>query len=224
MNIHEDKWLITGAAGFIGSHIVASLLQKGIKVVGLDNFSTGDQSRLDSALAKVDMKFQNNFEFVKADILDEMMLRKVTAGIRYISHQAALVSAPDSISKPMEYLDVNLKGFISVAMAAIANKVKRIVYASSSSVYGSNISCPLKEDDPTYPLTPYATTKKACEDFAYTFAGNSETSFVGLRYFNVFGPEQNIGGGYGAVIPSWIVKAISNKIPEIYGDPNSTRD
>jgi UDP-N-acetylglucosamine 4-epimerase len=214
------KVLITGGAGFIGSNLVESLLlnEKISLVRVLDNFATGHRKNIEEF-------FPNpRFELIDGDIrnLDDCML--ACKEIDAISHQAALGSVPRSIADPLTSHQVNVNGFINILEAARANNIKRVVYASSSSVYGDSQESPKVETNVGKVLSPYAATKMANELYAEAFARNYNITICGFRYFNVFGPKQDPDGPYAAVIPLFIKAALNNIPPTIYGDGTITRD
>lgn len=213
------SFLITGGAGFIGSHIAEYLLRNNAgKVRVLDNMSNGFESNL-----KI-LRAYDGFEFINGDITDIDTCRKACTGIDFISHQAALGSVPRSIKEPEKTNDVNVGGFVNMVKAAVGNNVKKIVYASSSSVYGDEPSLPKKEEKTGNCLSPYAVSKKADELYAQVFSEAYGIPLIGFRYFNIFGPRQDPDGPYAAVIPLF-VKAIMTHTPaHINGDGKQTRD
>lgn len=212
--------LVTGGAGFIGSHIVEYLVKNNVKFVRiLDNLSTGSKENISPLLKKFD-----NIEFMWGDIRNIETCRRACQNINMICHQAALGSVPRSINNPLDSHEVNVNGFINILSAAKENNIKRFVYASSSSVYGTNIK-PIKiEDDIGIALSPYAVTKHVNELYADIFTRIYGMECIGLRYFNVFGPRQNPDGIYAAVIPKFIKMIIDNKQPIINGYGNYSRD
>jgi len=220
---HEDisnkSFLVTGGAGFIGSHIVSYLLENGAKKVRvLDNFATGFRKNL--------QPFENNsaFELIEGDIRDVATCEKACEGMDHVSHQAALGSVPRSIKDPVTSNEVNVSGFVNMLTAAKDAGVKTFVYASSSSVYGDEPNLPKKEDRVGNPLSPYAVTKKTNELYANVFSDLYGMKLIGYRYFNVFGPRQDPHGPYAAVIPLF-VSGIMNQTPVyINGDGEQTRD
>ena len=220
----QSKWLLTGVAGFIGSNILEELLRQDQKVVGVDNFSTGFKSNLDSVKEAVGEKKWKNFTLHEMDIIEDDKLKKVSVGCEYVLHQAALGSVPRSIKDPLNSHHSNVTGFLSVLDAARINKVKKMVFASSSSVYGDNPKLPKQEDSIGKPLSPYAGTKLIDEIYADIFARTYQLPFIGLRYFNVFGKRQSPNGEYAAVIPRWINEAILGKEVTIHGDGETSRD
>lgn len=218
-DISKSSFLVTGGAGFIGSHIAEYLLRNGAaKVRVLDNMVNGFQSNLDI------LRRYPAFEMMEGDIryLDTCM--KACEGIDYVSHQAALGSVPRSIKEPVYFNDVNVGGFVNMLKAAVDQKVKTFVYASSSSVYGDEPTLPKKEERIGNCLSPYAATKKTNELYAQVFADVYGIKLMGFRYFNIFGPRQDPNGPYAAVIPLF-VKGIMNK-SEVFinGDGEQTRD
>jgi UDP-N-acetylglucosamine 4-epimerase len=215
----SKKFLVTGGAGFIGSNIVEYLLKYGAgKVRVLDNFSTGSRSNL--------VEFLNNpaFELLEGDIRSIDDCKKAVEGIDYVTHQAALGSVPRSINDPISTNDVNISGFLNMLVAARDAGVKRFVYAASSSTYGDHPSLPKVEENIGNPLSPYAVTKYVNELYASVFSKNFDFHTIGLRYFNVFGPKQNLKGPYAAVIPLFIACAANNYAPIINGDGETSRD
>lgn len=211
--------VVTGGAGFIGSHLTEYLLSHNAKkVFVLDDLSTGSLDNL-----KPFEQF-SNFEFVKGSICDLSICEKVLKQADYVLHQAALCSVPRSIADPGATHQVNVSGFLNVLMAAKNTGIKRLVYASSSSVYGDSQSLPKRETDQVAPLSPYAVSKLSNELYASVFTRNYNLSLVGLRYFNIFGPRQNPNGPYAAAIPLFIMALLEGKSPTIYGDGRQTRD
>ncbi len=218
-SLSEHSFLITGGAGFIGSNIVEYLLKYGAKRVRvLDNLSTGSYSNISSYVN------QAAFEFIEGDICDLDTCKKAMSGIDYVTHQAALGSVPRSINDPIKTNEVNISGFLNVLVAARDEKVKRFVYAASSSTYGDHPDLPKVEDKIGNPLSPYAVTKYVNELYAAVFSRTYSFHTIGLRYFNVFGPRQNPNGPYAAVIPLFIEAALNNTPPIINGDGNTSRD
>ncbi|MBU3662751.1 MAG: NAD-dependent epimerase/dehydratase family protein [Bacteroidetes bacterium] len=214
------KILVTGGAGFIGSNLVESLLNNpkvGLVRV-LDNLATGHLRNIQEFIDN------SKFEFFEGDIRDKEICIKATIGIDAISHQAALGSVPRSIKDPITSHDVNVNGFLNILEAAKVNHVKRIVYASSSSVYGDLNESPKVEKRVGKVLSPYAATKMTNELYAEAYAKNYDMQIIGFRYFNVFGPKQDPEGPYAAVIPLFIKAALTNSSPLINGDGSITRD
>lgn len=210
--------LVTGAAGFIGSHICEYLLKYGAKVVALDNLESGLQANVDL--------FSNhpNYTFVKGDIKKLEDCLTVVKGVDAISHQAALGSVPRSIKMPLATHEANVTGFLNILEAAKANGVKRIVYASSSSVYGDSLQLPKVEDVIGNPLSPYAVSKYSNELYANVYASAYGLELIGFRYFNIFGPRQDPQGEYAAVIPLFMKAMLSHSSPFLNGDGEQTRD
>jgi len=229
---NQYTWLITGAAGFIGSNLVEKLLILNQKVVGLDNFETGYQHNLDQALedAQTTLASNNctlstdNFRFIEGDIRDVETCHEACKGVDYVLHQAALGSVPRSIEDPIRTNKANIDGFLNMLVAARDAKVKRFVYAASSSTYGDHPDLPKVEDKIGNPLSPYAVTKLVNELYATVFARAYNFNTIGLRYFNIFGKRQDPKGTYAAVIPKWISNIIKGEEVFINGDGETTRD
>lgn len=220
----KKRWLVTGAAGFIGSHLTEALLSLGQEVTGLDNLTSGHIENIDAALKNSGGKNEQNFSFIEGSITDINICREAVKNVDYILNHAALVSVPASLKDPEGYEDVNSSGFVNILQAARENKVKRVVYASSSAVYGDDETMPKIENKIGKSLSPYAVTKYFNEIWAEFFTRVYGVECVGLRYFNVFGKRQDPNGAYAAVIPKWISAIKSKKIPVIYGDGTVTRD
>ena len=218
-DISTSSFLVTGGAGFIGGHITEYLLKNGAaKVRVLDNMVNGFETTLSP------FKDYPAFEFLPGDIRNEAICQQACSGIDYVSHQAALGSVPRSIKEPVYFSEVNVGGFVNMLKAAVDNKVKQFVYASSSSVYGDEPTLPKQEDRIGNCLSPYAATKKTNELYAQIFADVYGLKIMGFRYFNIFGPRQDPDGPYAAVIPLF-VKGIQNRTPVyINGDGEQTRD
>lgn len=218
-DISNDSFLVTGGAGFIGGHIAEYLLKNGAKKVRvLDNMVNGFERNL------AVLKDHPAFEFLEGDIRNAEICQRACEGIDYVSHQAALGSVPRSIKEPLYFNEVNVGGFANMLKAAIDNKVKQFVYASSSSVYGDEPTLPKQEDKIGNCLSPYAATKKTNELYAQVYGDVYGLNLLGFRYFNIFGPRQDPDGAYAAVIPLF-VKGIINKTPVyINGDGEQTRD
>lgn len=219
-DLSKYSFLVTGGAGFIGSNLVAYLLKFNAKKVRvLDNFATGFSKNLEA--------FKDNpaLEVVEGDIRDAAICRKAMEGIDYVSHQAALGSVPRSIKDPVTSNEVNVSGFLNMLVAQNeSDTVKRMVYAASSSTYGDSKSLPKIEDTIGKPLSPYAVTKLVNELYADVFHTTYGTATIGLRYFNVFGPNQSPTGAYAAVIPLFMQALKEGKAPTINGDGEQTRD
>jgi UDP-N-acetylglucosamine 4-epimerase len=217
-------WLVTGVAGFIGSNILETLLQLDQYVLGLDNFSTGYQENLDEVRAKVSPRKWARARVVEGDIRDLATCQRLCADVDYVLHQAALGSVPRSLADPIASHDTNVTGFLNMLLAARDAKVRRFVYASSSSVYGDHPTLPKVEENVGQPLSPYAATKGMNETYAGVFARAFNFNSIGLRYFNVFGPRQDPAGAYAAVIPRWIAALLQHEPVDIYGDGETSRD
>ena len=218
------RFLVTGAAGFIGSHLVEALLKLGQNVVGLDNFATGSQSNVSEVLGRVGATGASRFRLIEGDIRDPEVCRMAAEGAEIVLHQAALASVPRSMKDPRSTHTVNVDGFVNVLLAAHAAGVRRVVYASSSSVYGDEESQPKTEALIGRPLSPYAATKLIDEVYAGTFRRTHDIQSVGLRYFNVFGPRQDPDGPYAAVIPRWIERLLKDETCIVFGDGTASRD
>lgn len=214
------KILLTGGAGFIGSNIAeALLLHNGTdKIIVLDNLSTGDEKNIQPFLT------HPKFEFIKGDIRNFSTCLEASGNVNVVCHQAALGSVPRSIKDPLTTNDVNINGTLNVFYAAKENNIQHVVFASSSSAYGDNTVLPKKEENIGKPLSPYAVTKQAGELYAGVFSKAYDFHFMGLRYFNVFGPNQSALGGYAAVIPLFILNAINDKPSVINGNGSQSRD
>ncbi len=225
-NLKENKkrWLVTGAAGFIGSNIVRELLKLNQEVVGLDNFATGHKRNLEQAIQNISPSQTKSFKFIEGSIEDFVICQKAMEDINHVSHQAAIGSVPRSIEKPNETNSANISGFLNILLAAKDKKVESFTYAASSSTYGDSKSLPKKEYIIGKPLSPYALTKYVNELYADVFSLSYDFHCVGLRYFNVFGRRQDPDGAYAAVIPKWVKLMMKNEPIVIYGDGSTTRD
>ncbi|MBX7143610.1 MAG: SDR family oxidoreductase [Oligoflexia bacterium] len=217
------SWLVTGAAGFIGSHLVEFLLRNGQRVRGLDNFVTGKRENL-AAVQKSVGSAWGKFEFVEGDIANAEVCQQTCAGIHIVLHQAALGSVPRSIADPQITHRSNVDGYINMLEAARARGVDRFVYASSSSVYGDHPELPKREDIIGNPLSPYAASKLIDEVYAGVWFRTYGLPTIGLRYFNVFGPRQDPEGQYAAVIPRWLSSMQKGQACIINGDGETSRD
>lgn len=216
--ITDSKVLVTGVAGFIGSNLAADLLANGNQVVGLDSFITGKKQNLESLIA------DPNFTFIEGDIRSKETCDHACSGIDYVLHQAALGSVPRSIEDPFRTNDININGFLTMLIAARDAKVKRFVYATSSSVYGTEKRLPKVEEKIGDPLSPYAITKSVNEQYAKVFGQLYDIETIGLRYFNVFGAQQDPDGAYAAAIPKFIRQFVRHESPIIHGDGTQSRD
>jgi UDP-N-acetylglucosamine/UDP-N-acetylgalactosamine 4-epimerase len=217
-------WLVTGVAGFIGSNLLEKLLSLNQMVVGLDNFSTGKHSNLSQVQQNVSAEQWRRFRFVEGDICNLETCRDVCQGVDFVLHQAALGSVPRSIADPIASNASNVSGFLNMLVAARDAKIKRFMYAASSSTYGDHPGLPKVEDCIGKPLSPYAVTKYVNELYAGVFASAYGMQTIGLRYFNVFGPRQDPEGAYAAVIPCWIRALIKGETIYINGSGETSRD
>jgi UDP-glucose 4-epimerase len=208
--------LVTGGGGFIGSHLAGHLLEQGHHVRVLDNFATGRRSNVTSLSDEV--------ELVEGDIQSYERCGKAVAGCEVVFHQAALPSVPRSVQDPLTSNASNVIGTLNILLASRDHGVRRVVYASSSSVYGANPDLPKREDGPALPISPYATAKLAGEGYARSFHGAYGMETVALRYFNVFGPRQDPTSQYAAVIPNFITALMAGEPPVIFGDGEQSRD
>lgn len=212
----EDKTIVvTGGLGFIGSHIVEELVDNN-KIIVIDNLSSGKLENLANPN-------HENLTIIKGD-LNDVDLVTILNGVDYVFHLAAVASVPESVEKPLFSNSNNLDSTLKLLIACYENNVKKIVFSSSAAIYGDNPNIPLKETEPYIPLSPYATQKASSELYLKTFTECYGLNGVSLRYFNVFGPKQNIHSDYAAVIPNFIYGLLNNKQPVIYGDGNQTRD
>lgn len=216
--IENSSVLVTGGAGFIGSNIIDKLMKQGNRVVCLDNFSTGKRENIAHHLSN------SNFMLIDGDIRDLEICTRAAQGVDFVLHQAALGSVPRSIKDPITTNDVNVTGFLNMLVASRDADVKRFVYAASSSTYGDSKELPKVEERIGNPLSPYAVTKYVNELYANVFSSVYKMEIIGLRYFNVFGPRQDPGGAYAAVIPLFVRSLISKTSPSINGDGNFSRD
>lgn len=207
--------LITGGLGFIGSHIAEELLDNN-NIIILDDLSTGNINNLKNPN-------HENLKIIKKDIR-ETNLNDLTENIDYIFHLAAMASVPLSINKPAKCTDINLNATIKLLKSAVENDVKKIIFSSSSAVYGNNKNMPLKEIENPAPKSPYAASKASCELYLHSFYDSYGLNYTALRYFNVFGPKQDKNSQYAAVIPNFISAILEGKQPVIYGDGEQTRD
>ena len=218
------RWLVTGSAGFIGSHLVEHLLELGQEVVSLDNFATGYKRNLDEVRAAVGEEAWRRHTFVEGDIVDLATCRRACERAEIVLHQAALGSVPRSIENPLLTHAANATGFLNMLVAARDAGARRFVYAASSSTYGDHPGLPKVEDQIGAPLSPYAVTKYLNELYADVFGRCYGTGAIGLRYFNVFGARQDPEGAYAAVIPRWVRALLRGERVSIYGDGETSRD
>lgn len=218
------RWLVTGAAGFIGSALVEKLLALGQHVVGIDSFITGRRANLEDVRATVGEQAMRRFQLVEGDIRDLETCRRASGEVDVVLHQAALGSVPRSIEDPIASHQANVDGMVNVLVAAHGAGIKRVVYASSSSVYGDHPGLPKVEEAIGRPLSPYAATKRIDEVYADVWQRSFGLETVGLRYFNVYGRRQDPQGPYAAVIPRWIAALASGAPCVIFGDGSQSRD
>jgi len=211
--------LVTGGAGFIGSHLVERLLGEGVRVRILDNFSSGSRALLPFA-----SRYAASLEIVEGDLRDLAAVERAAAGADVIFHQAAMRSVPRSVADPLGANENNVTGTLHVLQAARTAGVSRVVWASSSSVYGASPELPKREDQPAAPISPYAVSKAAGELYAAVWSRLYQVEAVGLRYFNVFGPRQDPASEYAAVIPRFILWALRGEPLEVHGDGQQSRD
>ena len=212
--------LVTGGAGFIGSNLCEALLKQGESIVCLDNFSTGKRENLTELLSE----YPHTFSLIEGDIRDLAVCKQAVSNVEYVFHEAALGSVPRSINDPITTNENNINGFLNMLVAARDARVKRFIYAASSSTYGDSKALPKVEDVIGKPLSPYAVTKLVNELYADVFAKTYGMECIGLRYFNVFGQHQDPNGAYAAVIPLFIKQLMNNKPIIINGDGEFSRD
>jgi nucleoside-diphosphate-sugar epimerase len=210
------KYLVTGGAGFIGSHIVHTLLERGSKVRVLDNFSSGKRENLAG--------LNGDLEVIEGDLRDTSRVAEAVRGVDVIFHEAAFVSVPESMEKPQDCFDVNISGTSNLFEAARKAGVRRAVVASSAAVYGDSEAFPLNEDTPLRPLSPYAISKRVDEMYAELFTRSFGLEVAALRYFNVYGPRQRPDSQYAAAVPIFILRMLDNQPVTIFGDGGQTRD
>jgi len=227
----QNTWLVTGVAGFIGSNLLEKLLILNQKVVGLDNFDTGYQHNINQAMEDASIatgkdikQLKQDFIFIEGDIRQLEDCQKACSGVDYVLHQAALGSVPRSIEDPINTNKANIDGFLNMLVSSRDAKVKRFVYAASSSTYGDHPGLPKVEGEIGAPLSPYAVTKVVNELYASVFAKTYGFKTIGLRYFNIFGKRQDPEGAYAAVIPKWVSDILSGKDVFINGDGKTSRD
>lgn len=224
LSITPKRWLITGVAGFIGSNLLETLLKLDQTVVGLDNFATGYQHNLDEVQQLVSPVQWGRFSLIEGNICHLETCRQACTHVDYVLHQAALGSVPRSIEDPISTNAANITGFLNMLTTARDAKVKRFVYAASSSTYGDHPALPKREENVGNPLSPYAVTKYVNELYADVFARTYGFMSIGLRYFNVFGARQDPNGAYAAVIPKWFLGLLSGGPLYINGDGRTSRD
>ena len=225
INNNNKTWLVTGAAGFIGSHLVENLLLLDQNVVAIDNFSGGSKQNLYAIEKSVGGdRYRDNFRFIEGDICKFESCQEVCEGVDYVLHQAALGSVPQSLETPIETHDANVNGTLNLMWASVESRVKRFVYASSSAVYGDHPGLPNKEQQTSRHLSPYALGKYICELYARNFYDCYQLETIGLRYFNIYGPRQYLHGPYPAVVPSFARDILNKKPVQIYGDGTTSRD
>ncbi len=217
-----STYLITGGAGFIGSHIAEELLRRGERVRILDNFVTGKKENL-SFISRYSLP-ATRYSLIKGDIRDLKTCERACRGVDCVLHQAALRSVPTSVKYPREYNEVNVGGTLNILLAAHKAGVKRVVYASSSSVYGDTHTFPEKEDLLPRPVSPYAASKLAGEYYCQVFSALYGLDTVSLRYFNVFGPRQSLESQYAVVVPRFITCLLNNERPPVHGSGKQSRD
>ncbi|MGH7353147.1 MAG: SDR family oxidoreductase [Candidatus Rokuibacteriota bacterium] len=215
----KATYLVTGGAGFIGSHLVERLLAEGARVRVLDDFSTGSRANLGFA-----SRYRGRLEVVRGDVRRLATVERAARGVQVVFHQAAMRSVPRSVKDPLGANDHNVNGTLNVLEAARRRRVRRVVYASSSSVYGDRPELPKREDQAPAPISPYAVSKAAGEQYASVWTRLYGLATVGLRYFNVYGPRQDPKSQYAAVIPRFILRALRGKPLEVHGDGRQSRD
>ena len=220
----ERTWVVTGAAGFIGSHLVEALLRREQQVVSVDDFSSGHWANLDEVQRAVGPQAWRRHRFIEGSVADREVCRDACQGAHIVLHQAARGSVPRSIADPIATHRANVDGFVNMLVAARDARVARFVYASSSSVYGDNEALPKMEESTGRALSPYAASKQINELYADVFARCYGMQVIGLRYFNVFGPRQDPEGAYAAVIPRWVRALLVGEPVEVNGDGETTRD
>lgn len=218
------KWLISGVAGFIGSHLLEELLSLNQIVVGIDNLSTGKKSNLEIVEKMLGEKFSKNFNFIEGDITSIDKCEESITGVDYVLHQAALGSVPRSIKNPLDTHHANCTGFLNILNASKAENVSSFTYASSSAVYGDHPQLPKAEENIGKSLSPYAVSKHTNELYASVYSSCFNFNSIGLRYFNVFGSRQDPEGAYAAVIPRWEDAFKNDQEIHIYGDGKTSRD
>ena len=221
---NPGTWLITGVAGFIGSHLLESLLKLNQRVAGLDNFSTGHKRNLEQVRKLVGGAAWKKFRLHEGDVRNFELCRQACREVDFVLHHAALGSVPRSFEDPRGCHEINVTGFVNLLMAAREAKVRRFVFASSSAVYGDSPALPKSEEKIGRPLSPYAASKWMNEIYAEVLCRTDPPPFAGLRYFNVFGPRQDPEGAYAAVVPRWIAALLEGEQVFINGDGETSRD
>jgi UDP-N-acetylglucosamine 4-epimerase len=224
LRLRPARWLVTGSAGFIGSHLVEALLASEQTVTSLDNFITGHERNLDEVRTRVGEQAWARHTFIRGDVAELETCRRAVEGIDFVLHQAAIGSVPRSIEDPLATHRANVDGFVNMLVASKDAGVRRFVYAASSSTYGDEPTLPKVEDRIGKPLSPYAVTKYVNELYADVFARCYGLETVGLRYFNVFGARQDPEGAYAAVIPCWVRAMLVGEPVRINGDGETSRD
>jgi len=218
------RWLVTGVAGFIGSHLLEALLLLDQEVVGLDNFTSGSKRNLDEVRSGVSAPQWARFSLHEGSVTNLETCRAVCAGADYVLHQAGFVSVPLSLENSLACHETNVTGTLHILLAARDARVRRVVYASSSAVYGDDPRLPKVESQIGRPLSPYGASKQIAEIYARLFHDQFNLEAIGLRYFNIFGPRQDPAGGYAAVIPHWIARILHGEPCVIHGDGSMSRD
>jgi UDP-N-acetylglucosamine 4-epimerase len=218
------NWLVTGAAGFVGSHLTEALLDLGQRVVGLDDLSTGSRQNLEHVRQRVGEEAWKRFTFREGSVADAAECREAIKGADYVLHHGGFISVPLSVEDPAGCHTANVTGTLNLLLAARENAVKRFVYASSSAVYGTDARMPKIEEQIGRPLSPYGASKLMDELYAGLFADHYGVASVGFRYFNIFGPRQSPDGAYAAVIPQWITTLMKGGQCRIHGNGEQTRD
>lgn len=216
------KCLVTGGAGFIGSHLVEKLLATGYQVRVLDDFSTGSRENLRAVLEN--KSYADCFELIEGDLRDNAVCLDASREASLVFHLAAMTSVPDSFENVAQTNEVNISGFVNILQAAVANRVHRFIYSSSSAVYGNHTSLPATETQLCQPSSPYGLSKVYNELYAGLISAAEEINCIGLRYFNVYGPRQSSDGLYASVIATWLNALVSDSSINIYGDGSNTRD
>lgn len=218
-----QRWLVSGAAGFVGYHVARRLLELGQYVVALDDLSTGKAENIE-ALHEIAGESAGVLEFHHGDIRNRSVCDRASERVRYVSHQAAIHSVPQSLREPERIHEVNVSGTVNLLLAARANGVDGFVYASCSSVYGDHLALPKRESEVGLPLSPFALSKRVCEQYAQNYGQCFDLFSIGLRYFTIIGPGPSMPGSYAGVITQWLDAMCEGRAPVIFGDGQSTRD